>query len=545
MSDMDNNGDDLHKMVMKGAFEEFKNRRELIVVNGVININKNVLMLFSPLLRDIITTIPSTVTEPTSVILPETNLKTVLMMQELLSTGACSKLRDVGQTKEMMETLKSLGIDITNLLYGKHFSDQNNIEEIDLSKNNAKEAFANILKAGKEVVLTLGNSESPSMSPRQSRSPTNIPAPMIIKKEKVVESEEEQTPAAAENNVQPAPEIQQMTEKEPQMPILRNQTQSTADPAPAPPETQNIKEPSDTDVKNQCEKCKKAFDGVNQLKNHYCGHFLSILKKKFASSYKDDKCLECNKKFPNLQRLLVHLGVIHDKINIILKIKGLRELPPFSLTSAEPKKDIKKPPVMPPTIAQTPVKSTPAPGIPSPAAPPQTPVSAPPPPPAVPQTPVTEKRKLDEECNFDLQCQVCKQKQNSLYSLEQHLSRHFMKEIQDKFAHLMDDLKCALCHSIFKQKHSLVMHIGCKHGKINEILKEKNFQVLPAPILSNPSSSMQKKLQMVKKERFDSDSNVEAPQQEETLMETTSGTSENTEIDKILKKYNFSASLSK
>ena len=118
-----------------------------------------------------------------------------------------------------------------------------------------------------------------------------------------------------------------------------------------------------------------------------------------------------------------------------------------------------------------------------------------------------------------------------------------LKEIQDKFAHLMDDLKCALCHSIFKQKHSLVMHIGCKHGKINEILKEKNFQVLPAPILSNPSSSMQKKLQMVKKERFDSDSN--APQQEETLMETTSGTSENTEIDKILKKYNFSASLSK
>ena len=35
MSEQDNNGDDLHKMVMKGAFEEFKNRREVIVVNGL------------------------------------------------------------------------------------------------------------------------------------------------------------------------------------------------------------------------------------------------------------------------------------------------------------------------------------------------------------------------------------------------------------------------------------------------------------------------------------------------------------------------------
>lgn len=37
-------------------------------------------------------------------------------------------------------------------------------------------------------------------------------------------------------------------------------------------------------------------------KKHYCGHFLSIIKKKFQSLYSDLSCLEkaCNKKFPSL-----------------------------------------------------------------------------------------------------------------------------------------------------------------------------------------------------------------------------------------------------
>ena len=40
-------------------------------------------------------------------------------------------------------------------------------------------------------------------------------------------------------------------------------------------------------------------------KNHYCGHFLSIIKKKLQSSYSDLNCLEkaCNKKFPSFVRI--------------------------------------------------------------------------------------------------------------------------------------------------------------------------------------------------------------------------------------------------
>ena len=75
MSDSEN--DDLHKMVMKGAFEDLKSRSETVVVNGLIHINRNVLLLFSPFLRDIVSTIPG-LSDTSSIILPETSIKTII-----------------------------------------------------------------------------------------------------------------------------------------------------------------------------------------------------------------------------------------------------------------------------------------------------------------------------------------------------------------------------------------------------------------------------------------------------------------------------------
>ena len=83
---------------------------------------------------------------------------------------------------------------------------------------------------------------------------------------------------------------------------------------------------------------------------------------------------------------------------------------------------------------------------------------------------------------------------NSLNQLEQHCCRHFMKELAEQFSSLMDDLRCSLCNTVFKQKHKLLLHIGCKHGKINDILKKKGFAVLPAPVLSTTNHAMQKQL---------------------------------------------------
>ena len=91
-------------------------------------------------------------------------------------------------------------------------------------------------------------------------------------------------------------------------------------------------------------------------------------------------------------------------------------------------------------------------------------------------TPVETNSSIDKndptsECNYELECQVCDQKLKTVSLLEQHCCRHFMKELQDHYSSLMDGLKCNVCYSNFKQKHSLLLHIGCKHGKINDILR--------------------------------------------------------------------------
>ena len=73
-----------------------------------------------------------------------------------------------------------------------------------------------------------------------------------------------------------------------------------------------------------------------------------------------------------------------------------------------------------------------------------------------------------------------------------------MKELQESFGNLMNDMKCNLCNNVFKHKQSLLLHIGCKHGKINDILRQKKMKVLPAQVLNNPSMAMQKKLEEAK-----------------------------------------------
>ena len=94
---------------------------------------------------------------------------------------------------------------------------------------------------------------------------------------------------------------------------------------------------------------------------------------------------------------------------------------------------------------------------------------------------------------------MCEQRIVSLHQLKQHLCRHFMKELQESCNDLVNEMKCTLCYYEFKQKHNLLLHLGCKHGKINDIIREKNLKVLPAPILNNPTTAMQKKLKLVEK----------------------------------------------
>ena len=572
--------ENLHLSVLKKAFEEVKSSKDTITVNNY-TIHRGLLLLFSPFISDLLASIPES--NPAIITIPDTNLFDLVNVSELLLHGTCTNVKSTSDARDLFITLRTLGIDVQRL---ERRSDGSEEEAV---INVASEDAADINHhQGRKVVFTFdlpndeeaSNEQSQNSTEQQtanSSSPLPPPQPIQIKKEVEV---------AEPPNTQDQAFCNPQQDSEPNVPM---ETEAVTPQEPKEKETE-MTQATETDEgmkleTHKCQKCQKHFPTLIMLKSHYCGHFLSIIKKKFQSSYSDLNCLEknCNKKFPSLQKLLVHIGVIHDKINIILKMKGIEELPPNQMPTenSKPSKDVKSEPLIKPTSkpATPTIKQkqgvTPEQAVatPKPANSNTVPISAPPVPPQTParktsevdsptsvaQTP-SEKKSLDKECNFTQECQVCKQKMASLHLLEQHLCRHFMKEIADTYSHLQDDLKCTLCASVFKQKHSLVLHIGCKHGKINEVLKSKNFPVLPAPVLNNPTSAMQKQLQKVKKEKMESESETPVKQTNvnvaseptpvsqllaaQTLLQPPSASSVQT-LDDILKKYKMNISTSK
>ena len=285
--------------------------------------------------------------------------------------------------------------------------------------------------------------------------------------------------------------------------------------------------------------------------------FRGLLKKKYAELFEDNKCLICQKTFANSGRLLLHIGVQHDKINEILKSKGLRVLPPFMTTvstpdstavsKTEPITSQANEPTRPELSVNTKpqVNFEPAPAaivsnastintstIPVPGPTNPTPPLSRPASPTRPSAQTQENSQQDAStCNYDLECEVCSQKQRSIQLLEQHCCRHFMKELQEQYVALMDGLRCTLCNNVFKQKHSLLLHIGCKHGKVNDILKQKGFAALPCPVNATSNAAMQKQLIQIKKEKMETVKDEEVEQKG------------NSTLDAILKKYHFTAGI--
>ena len=567
----------LHLSVLRDAFEDVKSTKDTITVNNY-SVNRGLVVLFSPFLQDLLASIPNSLSDHAHITIPDVSLFSILNLNELLLRGTCSNVKSTGDARDLFVTLRTLGIDVQRLEFGSEGAEEETV--INVASADAEEINQH---QGRRIVYTydlpnnddeMSNSEGQNSSDQQQAKPSSPvppPPPIQIKKEKNTEPEASESPQAFSI---PQPEPMETEVATPQEPKETEKEQVSDKVEPKMPEKLET---------NQCKKCNKYFPTLMMLKNHYCGHFLSHIKKKFQSSYKDLTCLECNKNFPSLQKLLVHLGVVHDKINQVLKMKGFEELPPNQMPTQNSNKqqDIKNVPLIQPT-AKSQTSVTPEQPITTPKSAkkvspaPSAPVTPTPPQPSAKKTtesdnsePVTqppaEKKSLDKECNFTQECQVCKQKMASHFLLEQHLCRHFMKEISETYQELQDDLRCTLCASVFKQKHSLVLHIGCKHGKINEILKSKGFPVLPAPVLNNPTSAMQKQLQKVKMERIEKTEaetpmkqanvvqdtlseatpNVSALLSAQTLLQPTSHPTPSKSIDEILKKYNMNISTSK
>eukprot|EP00092_Neocalanus_flemingeri_P037533 GFUD01040868.1.p1 GENE.GFUD01040868.1~~GFUD01040868.1.p1 ORF type:complete len:645 (-),score=162.92 GFUD01040868.1:46-1980(-) len=636
---MDVDGEDLHGLVLNSAFKAMISNPTKVLVNTgdnmELSLNRNILILFSPVLRDILSTVPCC-TIPT-MYLPDISTKTIIRLRDILNKGISSDFWDLKESGEVLEAASALGIDMQRLHYGEEVVSSSsgevlvNVENIGNKSKHTRRTFDEKKSEGKEIVL-VRNAGAKTPTSSKPVDPRNTDASIIT-------AEEITNPSVAtaatekgqvEDNIRTSKKSPSKTSGDyPALPKAVNNVQVKEEVA-ATDEFNGSEEPmeqvgptnpdipvslpelgmtADTeDLKNQCEKCKKAFASLLLLRYHYCSHFRGILKKKFANMFHDNKCLECYKIFANPGRLLLHIGVQHDKINDILKSKGITVLPPFSATAAAlggdeasvntgniqqsspvvasdddttekasksqeiaPLRDIKNIPL----ISTQPEPSN-LPAVENVSTPCNT-----------SNTPRPSNASLNEsssavtsnassvtppantsdvnifdsttECNYELECQVCDQKLKTISLLEQHCCRHFMKELQDQYSSLMDGLKCNICYNSFKQKHSLLLHIGCKHGKINDILRQKKFAALPCPVTNTSSAAMQKQLIQIKKERMDvkgdkfSDMRSEmmddeTPSEASTALlnetppgpaseESTPGFS--TTLDEILKKYKF------
>ena len=80
----------------------------------------------------------------------------------------------------------------------------------------------------------------------------------------------------------------------------------------------------------------------------------------------------------------------------------------------------------------------------------------------------------------------------------------FVKIFQGAYENILSDYYY-YCSTVFKQRQSLLLHLGCKHGKVNDVLKQKGYAVLPAPILATTNYALQKQLLQIKKEKMDTE----------------------------------------
>jgi hypothetical protein len=232
---------------------------------------------------------------------------------------------------------------------------------------------------------------------------------------------------------------------------------------------------------------------IVDLRMHYSRHYRTILNNLYADKVKDgNRCFICNKAFKDINQVVLHIGAHHKKIDGVLW-----EQKKISIEDGEvtPKKK----------VVQNIVS-----------------------------------KETASNCNYDLKCEVCGKESESLSKLWSHTGDHYLAQLMKRFAGLADGLNCRLCRTEFKSKNGLFSHIGCKHGRVNELLIEKGFRVLPCPLANNGknSSEIQVKLQQIKEESVGNetleDSYINNPSQN---VDDPDPMAENN-LDELLQRYN-------
>ena len=89
-----------------------------------------------------------------------------------------------------------------------------------------------------------------------------------------------------------------------------------------------------------------------------------------------------------------------------------------------------------------------------------------------------EVSDIKEETDAQFPCTVCGNKQKSSAALIQHTCMHYTRQIKERFSDCMDMAtnQCKICNKICASKQSIVLHVGVKHHKLQELLDELKGQ---------------------------------------------------------------------
>ena len=214
-----------------------------------------------------------------------------------------------------------------------------------------------------------------------------------------------------------------------------------------------------------CQLCGKKFPSTNKLGQHMCAHYIQELKA-LASMYSGTTCTPCGTTYSTENALMLHLGLKHRKINTLLEAAGkepldLKHIRPINNTKDT--KEIKETmqfrdaPDEKENKKSGEVKET----LPEALAPIET-----------KSVPVALKGK-------GLQCEMCgKDCKFPVYLAKHYVNDHFLDRLKTEVGEKFEGQQCRDCKKEFTNSKNQALHLGMKHGRLNDFLKEAKLNIV-------------------------------------------------------------------
>ena len=389
-----------------------------------VNLNKNLLLLHSPLLRSIFS---STSSNTGLLFVPDVSLPSLIDLELLLKTGV-AKLHPGTKAEEIKESARILGINLNKLSLLKAQDINPNIQTNPMPSSTASVKSTRNTESKAYFETDIGSKIGPDdVGKIASVVLPGLAVTQIVKVEREVDFQRS-------------------------LDDILGQDESVA------PERESGKE---NELEFSCQlpgqRCTgKGFQSLHKLRVHCSQHFKRRLKTTFASKMIGDECNRCEKKFADKDKLACHIGAEHKEVDIFLRELGIvleNDLSPENTLTSPAKGSIHR----------------------------------------------KERLTSDVLCNYETKCEVCGRDLGISANLPIHVSSHFHEQLKERFHKFTKNLDCKLCGIGQSSSKALYRHIGVQHLKVNEILLEKGFKILPSS-LTKKQDEKQDHLKKIKKE---------------------------------------------